>query len=104
MIISGSIKETREQVKEWKKQGLRVGFVPTMGYLHEGHQSLMEAAKKENDKVAVSIFVNPIQFGPNEDFASYPRNLEKDAALCERHNTYNGILDWKSPVSYLWDF
>lgn len=84
MIISGSIKETREQVKEWKKQGLRVGFVPTMGYLHEGHQSLMEAAKKENDKVAVSIFVNPIQFGPNEDFASYPRNLEKDAALCER--------------------
>lgn len=84
MIISGSIKETREQVKEWKKQGLRVGFVPTMGYLHEGHQSLMEAAKKENDKVAVSIFVNPIQFGPNEDFASYPRDLEQDAALCER--------------------
>lgn len=83
MIISESIRETREQVKEWKRQGLRVGFAPTMGYLHEGHRSLMEAARKENDRVAVSIFVNPIQFGPNEDFASYPRDMEKDAALCE---------------------
>lgn len=83
MIISGTVKETREQVKEWKKQGLSVGLVPTMGYLHEGHQSLMEAAKRENDRVAVSVFVNPIQFGPGEDFASYPRDLEKDAALCE---------------------
>ena len=84
MIISGKIEETRRQIKAWKRQGLRVGLVPTMGYLHEGHQSLMEAAKRENDKVAVSVFVNPIQFGPNEDFASYPRDFEKDAALCER--------------------
>ncbi len=84
MIISENIKQTREQIKEWKRQGLRVGLVPTMGYLHEGHQSLMEAAKKDNDKVAVSVFVNPIQFGPNEDFASYPRDFEKDAALCEK--------------------
>lgn len=84
MIISGSIEETRSQIKEWKRQGLSIGLVPTMGYLHEGHQSLMEAAKRENDKVAVSVFVNPIQFGPNEDFASYPRDFEKDAALCEK--------------------
>ena len=82
MIISESIQETREQIKAWKRQGLSVGLVPTMGYLHEGHQSLMEAAKRENDRVAVSVFVNPIQFGPNEDFASYPRDFEKDAALC----------------------
>lgn len=83
MIISGKIEETRNQIKEWKRQGLRVGLVPTMGYLHEGHKSLMEAAKRDNDKVAVSIFVNPIQFGPNEDFESYPRDFDKDAALCE---------------------
>ena len=84
MIISGKIEETREQIKQWKREGFSVGLVPTMGYLHEGHQSLMEAARRENDKVAVSVFVNPIQFGPNEDFASYPRDFEKDAALCER--------------------
>ena len=84
MIISGTVRETREQIKEWKKQGLSVGLVPTMGYLHEGHQSLMEAAKQNNDRVAVSVFVNPIQFEPGEDFASYPRDFEKDAALCEK--------------------
>ena len=70
-------------VKEWKKQGLTVGFVPTMGYLHEGRKSLMDAARKDNDKVVVSIFVNPMQFGPTEDLATYPRDLDHDAALCE---------------------
>ena len=83
MKIVGTVKEVREQVKEWKKQGLSVGFVPTMGYLHEGHKSLMDAARKGNDKVVVSIFVNPMQFGPTEDHATYPRDLDHDAALCE---------------------
>ena len=83
MKIVGTVKEVREQVKELKKQGLSVGFVPTMGYLHEGHKSLMDAARKGNDKVVVSIFVNPMQFGPTEDLATYPRDLDHDAALCE---------------------
>ena len=83
MKIVGTVKEVREQVKEWKKQGLSVGFVPTMGYRHEGHKSLMDAARKGNDKVVVSIFVNPMQFGPTEDLATYPRDLDHDAALCE---------------------
>ena len=83
MKIVGTVKEVREQVKEWKKQGLSVGFVPTMGYLHEGHKSLMDAARKGNDKVVVSIFVNPMQFGPTEDLATYPRDFDHDEALCE---------------------
>ena len=76
------IKEVREVIKEWKKEGLTVGFVPTMGYLHEGHESLIKKAVEENDRVVVSIFVNPIQFGPKEDLESYPRNLERDTELC----------------------
>ena len=83
MEIYGEISKVRAAVKAWKKEGLTVGFVPTMGYLHEGHKSLIDAARKENDRVVVSIFVNPMQFGPTEDLESYPRDLKKDAALCE---------------------
>ena len=81
MKIVETIAEVREQVKQWKKEGLTVALVPTMGYLHEGHRSLMERARKENDRVVVSVFVNPTQFGPNEDLEAYPRDFEKDSAL-----------------------
>lgn len=84
MKIVETIKEVREQVKLWHREGLSVGFVPTMGYLHEGHKSLMERAVAENDKVVVSIFVNPMQFGPGEDLESYPRDMERDSAVCEK--------------------
>ncbi|MCD1126851.1 pantoate--beta-alanine ligase [Jinshanibacter sp. LJY008] len=82
--IVKTIQQVRETVKAWKKAGLQVGLVPTMGYLHEGHQSLMAQAKAENDKVVTSIFVNPMQFGPTEDLASYPRDLDKDSLLCQQ--------------------
>lgn len=84
MKVTGSIEEVRRLVKEWKREGLTVGLVPTMGYLHEGHKSLIDRAVKENDRVVVSVFVNPIQFGPTEDLESYPRDIERDSELCEK--------------------
>lgn len=82
-ILLNNISEVRKNIKEWKKNGLTIGLVPTMGALHKGHASLIKKAKETCDKVVVSVFVNPIQFGPNEDFDKYPRTIESDMKLCE---------------------
>ena len=83
MKIVKTITKTREHIKLARSKGLTVGLVPTMGYLHEGHLTLMRECKKKCDVTVVSIFVNPLQFGPNEDYAKYPRDLERDASLAE---------------------
>lgn len=82
-MLINTIKEVREQVKQWKKDGLTVGLVPTMGALHKGHLSLIKNAVEKCDKVIVSVFVNPIQFCPGEDLDKYPRTLDEDKKLCE---------------------
>ena len=84
MLTIKTIDELREIVKQWKDENLTVGLVPTMGFLHEGHASLIERAYQECDRIVVSDFVNPTQFGPTEDLASYPRDLEHDILLCEK--------------------
>lgn len=83
MQIVKTIEEVRAIVRAWREAGLSVGLVPTMGFLHEGHQSLIARSVADNDRTVVSVFVNPIQFGPTEDLEAYPRDIERDKALVE---------------------
>ena len=83
MKVIKKIDELREILKDFKKEGKSIGLVPTMGFLHKGHASLIKKAVSENDIVVVSDFVNPIQFGPNEDLEAYPRDINADSKLCE---------------------
>ena len=83
MQVTTTVEETRKLVKNWKKEGKTVGLVPTMGFLHEGHASLIRRCREENDIVVVSDFVNPTQFGPTEDLEAYPRDFKRDSELCE---------------------
>lgn len=82
MEVVHGVPEVRRAVEAARRGGRKLGLVPTMGYLHAGHRALIEQAARECDEVAVSIFVNPTQFGPNEDFARYPRDLDRDLAVC----------------------
>ncbi|MDE7033360.1 MAG: pantoate--beta-alanine ligase, partial [Mucispirillum sp.] len=81
MEIIKTVSDVRDIVKKWRKAGHSIGLVPTMGYLHAGHGSLVEQSVKNNDKTVVSVFVNPAQFGPNEDLEKYPRDIKRDSEL-----------------------
>ena len=87
MQVTKTVEQTRELVKGWKKEGKTIGLVTTMGFLHEGHASLIKKCREENDIVVVSDFVNPTQFGPTEDLEAYPRDFSHDSQLCESLGT-----------------
>jgi pantoate--beta-alanine ligase len=93
MIVITKIKDMQTKMEQYRREGKTIGFVPTMGYLHEGHIALIQKAREENDIVALSVFVNPLQFGPNEDFERYPRDLERDQRIAKE----NGVDVFFSP-------
>lgn len=100
MIIANTVEEVRKEVRNWKREGLSIGLVPTMGYLHEGHASLVKKAVSLCDRVVASDFVNPTQFSPNEDLESYPRDFDHDAALlkeCGCHMVFHPSVDEMYP-------
>lgn len=87
MKIIRTVKEMQDTSDDFRKEGKTIGFVPTMGYLHEGHLALVRKARELADVTVASIFVNPIQFGPKEDLARYPRDFERDSAFLEQELT-----------------
>lgn len=98
MIVANSISDIRKAVFDFKKDGFTVGFVPTMGALHSGHISLMETMSQHVDKVVVSVFVNPTQFGPNEDYDAYPRQIEHDLEQCKNQGVAAVFLPTKEEM------
>lgn len=85
MMVTTKVHEMQSMMQQYRLEGKTIGFVPTMGYLHEGHVALIKKAREENDIVALSVFVNPLQFGPNEDFERYPRDIERDERIAKEN-------------------
>ena len=92
MQVHTTLAALRAQLRQWRREGASVGFVPTMGYLHAGHHALVDLARRHADRVVVSIFVNPTQFGPNEDYARYPRTPQRDIAGHAAHGVDAAFL------------